>query len=159
MIEERVRVVETGRGFAWVETQRRSACGACGVNKVCGTGVLARTMGQRRKRIRVLNDMALGVGDQVVIGIREGALVKGSMAVYVVPLLFMFLGALFGELVVADSGGDGEGVTILLGLAGLLGGLIWVRFFGRAIGADSRYQPVVLKRTIPGAPSPIGQAK
>jgi sigma-E factor negative regulatory protein RseC len=147
MIEERVRVVETGRGFAWVEAQRRSACGACGVNSVCGTGVLARTMGQRGSRIRALNDMVLNVGDLVVIGMGEGALIKGSVAVYVMPLLFMLLGALFGELV--DSGSDEEGVTILLGLAGLLGGLIWVRFFGRAIGADSRYQPVVLRRVTP----------
>lgn len=150
MIQEHARVVATGRGFVWVEARRGSACGACGVNGVCGMGVLARTMGARRNRVRVLNDMALNVGDLVVIGMREGALIKGSVAIYLMPLFFMLLGAFFGEHGIADSGSDGEGAAILLGLTGLLGGLVWARFSGRVFGTDSRYHPVVMKRVIPG---------
>jgi sigma-E factor negative regulatory protein RseC len=89
--------------------------------------------------------MPLRAGDEVMIGIEENALVKGSLAVYMVPLLLMLCGALAGELIMHR-----EGLAIVFSMLGLLGGLAWLRAFTRDIRTDSRFQPVVLRRLTPG---------
>ena len=78
MIEERALVVQVGEGVAWVETRRQTTCGACSVNKTCGMATLATIMGKRRSRLRVLTSVPLAVGEEVLIGIRERALVGGA---------------------------------------------------------------------------------
>lgn len=147
MIEETAQVVRIDDGDVWVETRRRSTCSACAAEKGCGTAVLAKVLGQRRAQIRVLADMPLTVGDRVVIGIGEQALVRGSLAVYAVPLLMLLLGALLGRL--GAGGGlwvNAETASLILGLGGLAAGLLWLKRFTRHIKDDRNYQPVVLRR-------------
>lgn len=152
MLEEQGRVVEVDEGFAWVETQRQSACGACSVNKGCGTGVISRVVGQRATRVRAINEIDAKAGDEVVIGLHDEALVRGSLAVYAVPLIAMLLMALLGDLAGRELQLDSsEGLTALLGLAGLGLGFLWVRNFSRRIATDARYQPVILRRLQGGA--------
>lgn len=146
MLEEQGRVVAVEEGFAWVETQRRSACGACSVNKGCGTGVISKVVGQRANRVRAINGIDATVGDDVVIGLHDEALVRGSLAVYTVPLIAMLLMALLGErLGSVWQAGSGEGMSVLFGLTGLVLAFLWVRRFSRRIAHDSRYQPVILR--------------
>ncbi len=133
-------------GFAWVETQRTNACGSCAVNKGCGTGVISTHFAARFSCVKALNEINAQVNDTVVIGLQERALVRGSFAVYVVPLLSMFFLALIGEFIGNKLLlGGGEGLTVLLGLAGLAAGFLWVRRFSRQISIDERYQPVVMR--------------
>ena len=78
MIEESGMVVAVKGDFAWIESERKSTCGACAVRKGCGTAAIARVLGQRRTRLRVVNSVHAGVGDDVVVGISESGLVRGS---------------------------------------------------------------------------------
>jgi sigma-E factor negative regulatory protein RseC len=147
MIEETAQVVCIDDGDVWVETRRRSTCSACAAEKGCGTAALSKVLGNRRTRIRVLADMPLAVGDSVVIGIGEQALVRGSLAVYAVPLLLLLLGALLGRLGAGSGLWDSaEAASPVLGLAGLAAGLLWLKRFTRHIKDDRNYQPVVLRR-------------
>lgn len=140
MIEERARVIAAGEGYAWVETERRSACGSCPANPGCGTAVLAKAMGRRRVRLRALSGIPVQSGDEVVVGIDESALVQGSLAVYLTPLLIMLAGAAVGDQVIGS-----EVASLLLGAAGLLGSFLWLRHAG-GIRDNPLYQPVVLRR-------------
>ncbi len=140
MIEERAQVIQLGVGCVWVETDRQTTCGDCKAS--CGTAVLARFMAGRRHPIRVLNPLSLQIGDQVVIGLAEGALLNGSMAVYIMPLLCLFLGAGLAELFHSES----EGLRVLLGMLGLFIGLFCLRSYSGKIHNDKRFQPVVLRR-------------
>jgi len=148
MLEETARVVSIEAGEVWVETERRSTCSSCAVEKGCGTATLAKVLGQRRTLVRVLTDLPLAVGDHVVIGIREQALLRGSLAVYAVPLLLLLAGAVIGELGAGQGlWGSAEAASLLLGLAGLVAGLLWLRRFSSRIHHDVNYQPVVLRRS------------
>lgn len=149
MIEETAQVISTEGEFVWVETQRQSTCGGCAANQACGTATLAKVLGNRRTRVRAINRDGARVGDRVVVGIDESALIRGSLAVYAVPLLGLLVGAVLGGLLSERLLIDGESLTLGLGIAGLLGGLVWLRGFTRRIRSDSRYQPVVLRR-LPG---------
>ncbi len=148
MIEETARVVALEDDFAWVETQRKSVCGACALNKGCGTATLAKLLGTRRTRIKVLNSPPAAVGDEVVIGLEEHAIVQGSLAMYAAPLACLFAAALLGEGLSARLGTTTtEAFTILSGLGGLAGGFVWLRHYANKIAKDPRYQPVILRRT------------
>jgi sigma-E factor negative regulatory protein RseC len=147
MIEETGLVVRVEDGGVWVETRRQSTCSGCAAEKGCGTATLSKVLGQRRTLLRVLATMPLEVGDQVVIGIAEQALVRGSLAVYAVPLLLLLLGAVLGEVGAGNGLWDNADVgSLALGLGGLAAGLLWLRRFTRRIQADHNYQPVVLRR-------------
>lgn len=147
MIEETAIVVERSGGFAWVETQRRSTCGTCGANKSCGTSVLANVVGRKTARMKAINTIDAAVGDEVVVGLRESALLIGSVAVYLVPLLCMLGGAMLGRILAVQWGVIAvEPVTVVAGLLGLLSGGLWLRGFTKRISNDERYQPVILRR-------------
>lgn len=149
MIEERARVISVDQGHAWVETRRQTACGSCAASKGCGTSVIAKVLGNRRSRVRAIDPVGVRLGDEVLVGIEESALVRGSFAVYTMPLFTLLAAAL------AVRGlwpGAGEPAVVLAGLAGLAAGLLWLRLFARRVSADPRYQPVILRRL--SAPDP-----
>lgn len=148
MIEETGRVTEVEPGYAWVETRRTSTCGSCAARGGCGTSVLSRVLGQRTARVKALDRVGASVGDEVVLGLDDGALLRGSLAVYMMPLVALILGAILAETV-APQWGLGEGFVMFGGVAGLAAGLLWLRLFSRRAGTDSRYQAVILRRAAP----------
>ena len=152
MIEEHAHVVALESNAVWVETQRRTACGQCAANKGCGTATLAKVLGNKRNCVRTLNsnNAQVMVGDEVIIGIDEQALVRGSLAVYTVPLLALFVFALLGQVLSVQLLMTNQDILpIGLGFLGLLLGFFWVRRFTRVISDDERYQPVLLRRVLP----------
>lgn len=152
MIEERAQVIALDDEDVWVETQRRSACGQCAANKGCGTATLSKVLGNKRSQVRTLNPKAtkVVVGDEVIIGIQEQALVRGSLAIYALPLLSLFLFGLLGDVLSTQLLMQNQDVLpIFFGVLGLMLGFLWVRRFTRAVASDERYQPVLLRRVIP----------
>lgn len=149
MIEEDAFVVyvEAG-GYAWIETQDRVNCQGCTRDKKCGTATLARWMRPRMPRIRVLDPINTRVGERVVVGIDEQALLKGSFAVYMVPLICMIGVSMLGGHFAAGSTNE-EVISLLCGLFGLGIGLTWLFRHGRKTSMDSRCQPIVLRRIPP----------
>lgn len=144
MIEEQAVVVEIGEGYAWVETQRRSACGACTASEGCGTATLAKAWGDRRVRVRAISHLPLQPGDSVIVGLAEGALLSGSLLVYLLPLVLLLAGAILGQAVFA---GAGDEPVVLAGAAGLGLGFLMARAWSRRWRNDARFQPVVLRQS------------
>jgi sigma-E factor negative regulatory protein RseC len=146
MIEGTATVVKCEGKFAWVEAQRQTACGNCAASKGCGTSVLAKIIGKKVTRMRAINQIDAQVGDTVIVGLSEAGLLKGSLAVYLVPLLFMMLFAITGNVVARQMVWQTEQVVILFAVAGLAVAGIWLRRFTRRIQYNDVYQPVILRR-------------
>ena len=146
MIEESGCVIAVENDLALIEVQRKSVCNACSVNKGCGTGVLSKAIGNKRFRLTAINSINAGVGDDVIVGIKEDMLVKSSFAVYIIPLLLLFVGAWCG-LNIAEyfSFQAVEGASVIFGMLGLVIGFIWLHYFSRRISKDDRYRPVLLE--------------
>lgn len=160
MIEETAQVIRVDGEQAWVETQRKSTCSSCAAQYGCGTSTLSKVLGNRRSLIRVLTRMDLEPGERVVLGIREQALVRGSVAVYAVPILLMLLGAIAGELGAQQNlWSNGESASIFLAISGLAGGVYWLARFTRRIRNDRDYQPVVLRKLSDTVPHSLPQHK
>ncbi len=142
MIEEQATVVRSDAQGVWIALQRQSACGQCSVRGGCGTTVLGKVMGQRMSRVRAVSGLKVEAGDRVIVGLDERALVKGSLAVYMVPLLLLIVFALIGRWLFDNN----EPFIILSGLSGLVAGFVWLgRFSCRNIG-NKEYQPVILRK-------------
>jgi len=94
----------------------------------------------------VINTASAVVGDDVVIGVAEQALLKGSFAIYIVPLLALFLFAVAGDFLMRGLfGASNDLITSLCGLVGLMFGLGWQRYFGRRVRSDERYTPIIVR--------------
>jgi sigma-E factor negative regulatory protein RseC len=91
----------------------------------------------------VIDPLGVELGEQVMVGIEESALVRGSLAVYILPLLTMLVAALVAQ---ALWSGAGELPVVLAGLLGLGGGLGLLALYTRRIRRDPRFQPVVVRR-------------
>ncbi len=143
MITETARVVAVDDdGHVWVETQRKTACDSCAVQKGCGSGVLSRLFSGKRARLRVIDTLGAAVGDDVVIGIEDSLLVRSSFAVYLMPLVWMLLGAIAGGMVAGIlQSTHVDGLSALGGLLGLAAGFLWLRRYARAAAGDAMRQP------------------
>lgn len=141
MIEEQGRVLSAKDGEVWVETVRSSACGSCQARAGCGQALLQRFgAGRQQGFIRALSEMPLQIGDQVIIGVPEDAVVKASFTVYLLPLLTLFAFAL-----VADGMGLAEPAVVGLGFLGLACGFAGVRWYAWLQRANPDLQARVLR--------------
>ncbi|MDH5299874.1 MAG: SoxR reducing system RseC family protein [Gammaproteobacteria bacterium] len=148
MLEETAVVVDVEGDFAWVQTQRQSACGSCAANKGCGTAVVGKAIGNKLTRVRAINRANAKRGDQVIVGIQPQALVRGSLIVYLLPLLGLLVGALFGGVVFLLLEREYvEGWRVICSLAGLAAGFWGLARFSRRIAENSAYQMIVLRRS------------
>lgn len=149
MIEETGRVVDVCDRYAWITTEPRTGCNSCSVRGGCGTRVLAKVLGRRNAPVRVINTIGVAAGDRVVIGISESGLVRGSLAVYCVPLAGLFAGAVASSYLFAVIASVPADLASIPGAAaGFAAGLAWLRSFSSKSEQDARYQPVLLRQLL-----------
>jgi sigma-E factor negative regulatory protein RseC len=160
MIEERGQVVRTAGDSAWVQTERRSSCGSCSARKGCGTGALAGVFSARVHEVEVLNPIGAQPGDEVIVGINESMLVRGSATVYLLPLLSLMAGALLAEGLAPQLGlGGSDAAAIVGGVAGLAAGFLWLHRHNRRWGRTAAGMAVILRRVPPLATATLLSGK
>lgn len=97
MIEEQAQVIEIKGKWLLLQAQTQSACGSCSVSKGCGTSLLAKVVGRKFTHFQAENNIKAKVGDTVVVGIAEDALLKGSLMMYILPVMCMLIFALLAD--------------------------------------------------------------
>lgn len=152
MLTETGRVVAVDQDGLWVETIRQSTCGSCAAQKGCGHGILNRISDGKRGYIRVLSGKVAthdcAVDDQVRISIPEEVILRGSMVVYMVPLLSMLAGAAAAVNLLPG----GQDLLAALGAAGGFAlGFGIVRWHAWHHRHDRSLQPTLLEILRPGS--------
>lgn len=148
MIEETATVIAIEHGQLVLQAGARTACGGCAARKGCGTAALSGWLGRKVVQIRADNTVDAQIGDEVVVGLREDALLSGSVRIYLLPLLALMLSALLADRLL-DAGQPGRDLLIMLAaVAGF--GLMLLGSRSRLL-ADSRIgrlSPVVLRKAV-----------
>jgi sigma-E factor negative regulatory protein RseC len=123
MTEIAGRVVNVKGDLALVEVgPRQVGCGRC--QEAGGCGALPGG-GEGAKRIyHIRNDIAARTGDEVVLVVPEGALLKVSLLAYLVPVLLVIPAAAIGAAI-------SETTAVIAALAGLVGGMMLLRLAQR----------------------------
>lgn len=140
MIEESGTVVALeAEGRVWVSTARQSACGGCQSESSCGSGVLAAPPRPSGLVLARCDGLSLAVGDNVVLGVKEVWLWRGLVILYVIPLVLLSAGGLFGQMLYGEPG------AVAGALTGLAAGLGMARFLGHE-RRQNKYLPIVIKK-------------
>ena len=152
MIFEAGIVVSKANNSVMVETIQKTACDSCAAQPGCGHSVLSKLTGNS-VRIRVLmgefNANEVALGQSVTIGIPDHVVVKGSLFVYLVPLLGSLIGAWvmgsFHKSVALDL------MSIMGAAVGLISGGIFVRLRSQKGQDESESNPILYEvGNIPG---------
>ncbi len=119
MIEEQAFVTAVQGDDIKVASYQKPSCGGCVQKSSCGTSSFGRFMGNKEVELALKSELDLRVGDQVVIGIEESAMLWGALGVYILPLIFFFLFGLMGEQIAAMLAvEEGELVSLFFALIG-----------------------------------------
>lgn len=138
------RIVAVDADSLWVETIRKSTCGTCSAQKGCGHGLLNRIRDGQRGLVRVLpGAFSLAdcrVNDEVSISLPDEVILRGSLIVYMLPLLAMLAGAAAGSQWLPWAQDPAAVVGAALGFAG---GVALVRWHAWQHRDDVRLQPTL----------------
>jgi sigma-E factor negative regulatory protein RseC len=148
MIEEQIEVVEVIGDQLVLQAKTKSACGSCAVNKGCGTSLLAKVVGQKFTQFQVENKVSAVVGDTVVVGIPEDALLKGSLVMYVLPIFAMLFSALICDFFLPALMQFRDLAIAGLSIGGLILGFLLSRWYFQCQSNARHFSPVVLRKII-----------
>ncbi len=148
MIEEQAQVVEIIGSQLVLQAQTQSACGSCSASKGCGTSVLSKVVGRKFTRFQVENNIDAEVGDTVVVGISEDALLRGSMVMYIIPILGMLAFSLIANSYLAVVADYRDLAIAASGIMGLVFGSLLSKWYFQRQSSRQRFTPVVLRKII-----------
>ena len=159
MLTETGRVIALEADGLWVETEKQSVCGQCQARHGCGQKLLGE-MGANMTHIKALYSAeyeanptpliinsadtypangVVSVGDEVQIGIDEGAFLQATFVSYGVPL-----GAALASVFCASQFNLNEPLMLLSGFLGLILGGVAVRRSTQTLATRNSYQAVFI---------------
>lgn len=96
MIEESAQIISVDRDRVWISVNRQSACASCSASKGCGQKIIIDWLPAKQIEVEISNPLSLVVrpGQIARVGLNDGALVRASLLVYILPLLLMISFAL-----------------------------------------------------------------
>ena len=151
MIEERAIIVSLDSEIsaaestatdstATLEIERKVACGLCGQTRGCGNSIWGKLFAHQSTAFKAQNRINAKVGDSVIVGINERALLKSALLLYILPLATMLIGA-----ILATQLKDTNGYAMLGALLGLVLGFMWVKGHTMSSSYFKLQQPVILR--------------
>ena len=147
MIEERAVILSldsepfaSENSTATLEIERKIACGLCGQTRGCGNSIWGKLFAHQSTAFKAQNRINAKVGDSVIVGINESALLKSALLLYIVPLATMLIGA-----IVATQIHDTNGYVMLGALIGLVLGFVWVKGYTISSSYFKLQQPEILR--------------
>ena len=158
MIEERAVIVSldnvlsdaVSNQTATLEIERKTACGICGQTRGCGNSIWGKLFAHQSTAFKAQNRINAKVGDSVIVGINEKALLKSAMLLYILPLATMLIGAILAKQFNATE------LSAMLGaLAGLVLGLLWVKGHTMSSNYFKLQQPVILRLAVDDASTSV----
>ncbi|MDN2482052.1 SoxR reducing system RseC family protein [Vibrio agarivorans] len=142
-----VTAVQPAQG-GWQATlscEQKTSCSSCASKSSCGIGLVSNAIGNKSLTWQLVTEQSIQVGDTVEIGLPERKLLSFAAATYLMPLLFLVIGAIAGQTWLQPFLGAGEGAVILLGIVGAAIGFIVARQFVRKREKETSSQVVLLR--------------
>ena len=135
MIEQTLTVAVIKGATVYLEAEAKPACEGC--NGKCGSQIFAKLFGTHKKQFPLQLDQAVEVGQKIKLSLDDSNVVKHAFYVYMLPLIFAFVGMFSAALLFELS----EPVQIIFAVVGAAAGL----FFAKAKGETLKHQVKVIK--------------
>jgi sigma-E factor negative regulatory protein RseC len=144
MIEEQAIVLSVEQENATLEIIRSTPCGICGKTRGCGISLWGRIFGHEASVFKASNQINAKVGDAVIVGVDEQAVVLSALAVYGIPLVTMFVSGFLAGIF-APSVLHADRNAVIGAVLGLLTGGAWLKGYLQGRRMDARFRPVILR--------------
>jgi len=133
-------------GKADVVASKQGDCGSCSAAHSCHTSTSAKKM-----TTTVFNPVGAEPGDAVAIDVSTGQLLKGMALIYLLPVMGLLIGAIFGANIKASVSMTETGSALLFGGIGLALGFGIVITLSKLLAANDAYTPVISRIIRKGA--------
>jgi sigma-E factor negative regulatory protein RseC len=143
MLETRAIIVQTDGKYALVEASQANGCEQCH-GKGCGAGKLSQLFCSKPRQFKVDNQISASVGDQVIISVAEGTVLRGIGLVYLLPLMLLLMGAMLGNIWAGQSG-QRDFYAAVGAVLGLVAGYMFAKWISSR-QARGRFQPYVARQ-------------
>ncbi|ROQ30325.1 SoxR reducing system RseC family protein [Gallaecimonas pentaromativorans] len=137
MMERDVEVVAVKGRLIRVQFRRQSSCDSCSSNEQCGSGQLSKAVNRRLDVLDMHCDQAVAVGDFVRVGITEQSLVRGTLILYLLPLLCLIAAAVLASQLTASLALSELWVLPAL-VGGGYGGFRWAGYLAGRLVAEPK---------------------
>lgn len=127
MLETHAVVVRVEGQQTFVQASQGGGCGQCG-GKGCGTAKLSQMFCTKPRQFQVDNPIGARVGDEVIVAVAEGTVLRGIGLLYLLPLLLLATGAVIGN-VAAPQAEQQDFYAAACGFAGLAIGFVLSKWF------------------------------
>lgn len=139
MLEESATVINIEQGQIWVVSASNSGCAGCMQKDSCSTTALTQVL--RKKPVAVDSELALQVGDTVIVAIDETVLLRAAFVMYLLPLCALFIGAGIADGLTGDNLWIASSALISLALA-----LLVIRKIQSLSVLNDYLRPIVIKK-------------
>ena len=140
MATEQGIVLRTDSETAWVKTTRSSACQGCTARNSCHTLSNSPDM-----EVKAINIAGAREGDRIVLRFETRSLLKATFLIYVFPIMFLVIGAIFGQMLGSRISSNPSAVSALLGFGFFLAALRIMKVRANKMAAQNAYQPKITK--------------
>ena len=140
-LETRAVVIRIDGQHAMVMADQADGCEQC-AGKGCGAGKLSRLFCSKPRQFQVINPVNAGVGDEVIVSVAEGAVMRGIGLVYLMPLALLLIGAALGSWLAQPAQSDSYAAAGAM--SGLVVGFAIARWLSLRQG-ESRFQPYIAR--------------
>ncbi len=136
-MREEGTVIETYGDFAKVEAKRSLSCEGCASKDMCKPGSDSMI-------IEALNPVGAVSGDGVAFEIGKGAFLKSSFILYLMPVIFIVIGAwLGGEAASYFLSVNKEAISALSAAVFFFLSIIALLFINKYFFKNAEYKPVI----------------
>jgi sigma-E factor negative regulatory protein RseC len=143
MLETRATVVKIYPKTALVQANQVSGCEMCN-GQGCGSSKVAQLFCDKPRQFEVVNPIDAVVGDEVIVSVADGAVLRGIGLVYLLPLVLLVLGAGLASLIAVQSK-QNDAFVALGSLVGLLLGFVAAKQISARLGCYQS-QPYIARQ-------------
>jgi sigma-E factor negative regulatory protein RseC len=140
MATEEGIIIKVESGTAWVTTTKTNACEGCAAKSSCT--VLG---GGKEMEVEAINDAGAQVGQKVVLHFQTSPLLKAAFLLYVVPILFLLLGAFIGDQAAPRFSIDPSACSAIVGFIFFGISIKLVKSKGNKLARKDAYRPKVIR--------------
>ena len=143
VLETRAIIVQTDGQYAQVQVSQADGCEQCN-GKGCGTGKLSQLFCSKPRQFQVDNPINASIGDQVIISVAEGAVLRGIGLVYLLPLILLLMGTVIGNSL-AEQAEQRDSYSAVGALLGLVAGFVIAKWISSR-QVRNRSQPYIARQ-------------
>lgn len=145
MIEQQAIILSTeiqgeDQSVATIEVVRKTACELCGKTRGCGNALWGKIFAHKTTSFKAENSIDAKVGQSVIVGIDEKAVMKSALLLYIVPLVTMSIGTILASQISST-----DFVAMIGAAVGLVVGYFWVKAHATGHAYYQDHQPKILR--------------